>query len=70
MKFRITENRIGAPTLFETDNGQEAMAFYITLFSFRLYRDGKNIAVGFMQNNLLTMRSDDVEFPTFESHFA
>jgi hypothetical protein len=67
--YRITDNRIGAPTLLETTSGHEAMSYAVCLNQFRLYRDGKNVAVGFTQGNLLTMRSDSVLFPTFDSHF-
>jgi len=67
--FRITDNRIGAPTLLETNDGTEALSYCVSLDQFRLYRNGENVAVGFMQGNVLTMRSDSVRFPTFDSHF-
>ena len=67
MRFHVTDNRIGAPILFETEDGRECYAWILAnCTAFRLYRDNVNVAVGFVEPTDLSVRT---AFPSVSSLF-
>ena len=67
MTYRVTDNRIGALVLFETEDGRECYAWILAnCTAFRLYRDNVNVASGFVWRWGLSVQT---AFPSIASLF-
>ena len=67
--FRITENRLFAPALLETDNGDDALNFIYKQTECRVYRDNVNVAIIIIENGYIYVRCDRDEYKTLADIF-